>query len=124
MTNDYLQPTTTTDEAIRRLKRTRYRASVVRESDRMRVGVFGAIQHADTDSLTVVLPEAPTQNEWVRIQCENQLQRFTLTIEGTARHIEAREDGLFCVQFEPRLRLGPSEVRLLRPGKPDHWLRR
>ena len=106
--------------AARRMKRTRYRAFVISENDKMRVGEFGAIQDAATERLTVVVARPPECGEQVQINCENQLQRFSKRIEGTVAEVTEREDdGLFEVTFTPRLRLSPVEVRALRPSRND-----
>lgn len=108
-------------ETTRKLKQTHYRANVISETDKMRVGLFGAIADAATEQLVIVLRQAPAAGEYVQIDCENQLQRFQKRVEATVLGVSERSDGLVEATFVPRLRLSPLEVRALKPRR-NHWL--
>ncbi len=91
---------------------------IVRDTDKVRLGLAAAIAHAELQRIRLLTTAPLTSGEFVRVDCENQLQRFTRRLEGTVLESSQQSDGLFLVEVELRLRLNPIEVRMLRPRKP------
>lgn len=97
------------------------RANVVRENDRARLGIDTAFVSAESDYVEVAANIEVEQGERLQLNCENQLQHFHKRIEGIAASVTAAsQPGIWIVGIEPRLRLTPAEVRLLKPRKPPY----
>jgi hypothetical protein len=91
------------------------RASILRDDDKMRLGISAAIKTAATQTLVLSTMVPHTVGEAVRVECENVLMRFRKRVEGTVTESTAQSDGVFLVTIDLRLRLTPNDVRMLRP---------
>jgi len=91
-------------------------AVLVREADRMRMGMEAVLLDVSTGFLSLRTQGSFTLDEQVKIRLRNIVQRFEKEARGTVRKAESGEGGSTIVGIDLLTRLSPLEVSLLKMG--------
>ena len=91
-------------------------ALVIRDSDKMRLGIEAALKDVSPVGLGLAMTVPLEVNEHVKVRLKNAIQKVEKEVRGVVRHATRREDGTFHVGVELFSRLTPLEVLLLRMG--------
>ena len=89
-------------------------AKVIRDSDAMRLGIVGKLSDLSSVGLGLVLPTPLPVGEQVKIQLENELQRFKKEVRGAVRHCTPDGAGGYRIGLELFNRLESRELSMLR----------
>jgi hypothetical protein len=79
-------------------------------------GIDAKLRDVSTAGVGVLMNSPLEQNEQIKLQLCNEIQRFEKEIRGTVRHITPWEDGQYLIGIELFTRLTPREVLLLKHG--------
>lgn len=91
-------------------------AVLIRESDRMRIGIDAVVLEASTGFLSLYTVGQFAVDEQVKIRLKNVVQRFEKETRGLVRKIAANADGSTILGIELLSRLSALEVSLVKMG--------
>ena len=89
-------------------------ARVIRDSDAMRLGIAGKLTDLSPVGAGLLLQAPLPIGEQVKIQLENELQRFKKEVRGAVRHCTPDPAGGYRVGLELFTRLESRELSMLR----------
>ena len=90
-------------------------ATIIRESDMMRGGIAGRLTDVTAAGVGLRCGLELPMDETVKIQLQNDVQRFHKEVRGIIRHCTSVDEE-FQIGIELLNRLTPLEVSLLRMG--------
>jgi len=93
----------------------RAKATLLHQSDAMRLGVPADLHDLSPGGLGLNVPESPPELEdIIEVQLENEIQRFSRKVRGVVRHVTPLPEGGYRVGIELLTRMTPLEVSLLK----------
>ncbi len=92
------------------------KASIIRDTDTMRLGIEGQLYDVSVAGIGILLDRTMPIGEQIKITLINDLQKVRKEVRGVVRHVTTLDDGQFQIGVELYTRLTPLEMSLLKMG--------